>query len=45
MSSVGQWVLALAQAVEARSGPKVVNLLNPKVQVKNKDKIDYEQNP
>ena len=45
MSSASQWIYALAEAVEARSGPRVVQLLDPKVQIKGKDKVDYEQMP
>jgi len=45
MMSASQWIFSLAQAVEARSGPRVVELLNPKIQMKGKDKVDYEQLP
>ena len=47
MSASAQWIFSLAQALEARSGPNVVNLLNPKIQMKRgeKEKIDHDSNP
>jgi len=45
MMTAGQWIFNLARALEVRSGPQVVELLNPKLQIKGKDKVDYEQIP
>ena len=45
MATASQSITHLAQAVEARSAPKGVELLNPRVQVKGKDKVDHEQMP
>ena len=45
MSSASHWIFQLATQLERRNAPHVVELLNPKVQIKGKDKIDQEQNP
>ena len=45
MNSASQWILQLAQGLEARSGPRVVALLKPNLQIKGKDRIDQEQMP
>ena len=43
-NAAGAWMMNIAQAMESRNGAKVAQLLDPKIQVKGKDKVDFDQN-
>ncbi len=45
MVSASQWLTCLAQAVANKNAPEVVKYLDPKIRVKSKEKVDYEQQP
>ena len=38
---VNQWALKIAQAIKDRDGIEVVRMLDPKIVIKNKDKVSY----